>query len=552
MVFCLSHPLACMTNSLKIRFWHLSYWSKTWAEMPSRQRFIFMAILVVHAAISLWHISRQSVIYDEADYFTYVFQWATGHPERVWRIMDSKTPLVAFSLIPAIFKPWLGPHSFEYYLLAGRPFLYIYQLLGAFAVFTWLYRIWGGLRWVLPLLFYLFDPVILSYGMIIGSDLPSASLVIALFYVLWRYRQTGFSRYWFMICLFASLAVVLKASLVFFFPLLAVFLLWPKNGIWKLMPVFRLTRLFQFGFVLLLIINLAYYFKDTGTTLGQYSFESIPLKALQQKLSFLHEFPVPVPPAFIQGFDMLKAHADFGGCQQLSTYKEVFLFGRVECNQPIWYFYIGLALIKMPLLIWALAFLAIFRFFIAKNKRALLKKGIMLWLPFLYFLFVLSFLNKFQTGFRHAIPLLPFFYIGISGSIVWFYEKKKGLFLVFIFAHLLSIGRYWPNLMAFTNELVINKTNVYRLTRDSSVDYGQSGKILKRFLAENPAYKAPTQYADSGKFAIAIAALYARHDGADKDIEWLRENFEPVGHHQFSILLFEVSGADLVKKGLVK
>ena len=163
--------------------WHLSYWSSTWKEMDKQSRRKFGWLILIHFILSLLFVSTQWILYDEPDYFSYAVNWAKGHPERMYPIMDSKTPAVAVSLVPALFKPFL-PRDYLinntfFYLFAGRPFMYVYQLLGIFTFSCWVYRKFGPARWFIPLLFYCFDPLVFSYGMFIGSDLASASLLMA-------------------------------------------------------------------------------------------------------------------------------------------------------------------------------------------------------------------------------------------------------------------------------------------------------------------------------------------------------------------------------------
>lgn len=540
----------------KYRIWQLAYWSITWREMPLKQRRMFGVIMLIHCILTAWFTSRQGVVFDEPDYFRYAFQWANGHPERTTPFMDSKTPMVAISLIPVLFKPLLPDvllaNDIFFYLKAGRPFIYLYQLAGAFVVCCWMYRMAGPKRWILPFIFYCFDPLVFSYGMLIGTDLASAALLITVTYTAWRYSKTGIGRYWYMLCIATALAVVTKASMLYCYPLLLLFFIyvaWSKKSFEAKKLSFKLL---QFALIQLIIINLAYYGRDSFTAFGTLHFESHFFSTLQSSLSFATNIPVPLPASFIRGLDMLQHHAEIGGCKPESTYWGVWLFNTVSCDKPLWYYYIVTAVFKFPFLIWLFIIAFFIRFIINKNIGHKLAVNLFLWLPFIYFLLILSFTNKFQIGIRHAIILMPFLYIGLTNTINWIYCRNRILFYALVCLHIVSVVRFVPNLIAYTNELVWNKTRAYEIIRDSSLDYGQSNPWVKNYIQMHPGYKAPTNIPDTGKFVITVGDLFTEHEGPLKNIAWLRNNFEPQANHRYTILLFTVTEPGLKSKGLIK
>jgi hypothetical protein len=508
-----------------------------------------------HFLLTAWFICYQGITFDEGGYFAYALNWAKGHPQRLFPLEDSKTPMVAISLIPTALKPFLSPSFLQndpyFYAYIGRPFMYLYQLVGCYAVFCWLYRLWGGTKWVIPLLFYCFDPIIFSYGMLIASDLPSTGLLVSSIYLAWRFTNTQQKKYWWMLCVAAATAVLVKQSMIYCYPLLAVLFLFKACGKKSFSPKKAATQVLQFALIQWAFICIIYYFNGLGTAFGDIHFQSAAFTKLQQNLHFLSGVPVPVPISFIQGIDWLQHNAEFGGCQPESTYPGVWLLGRHECHQGIWYYYMVTAVFKLPLLVWLAFFAALGRLLFNANLGKKLAANVFIWLPFVYFLLILSFLNKFQIGIRHAIPLLPFLYIGVSGIFVWFFEKKRWLFATLGLLHFIGVIRFWPNLMAYTNELVWNKTNAYNLIRDSSIDYGQSAPTLKRFLSSHPDYKMPATLPAAGRFAITIQDLTTENLGKDgRNYGWLLNNFKPVGNYQYSILLFDIDEAGLQAAGL--
>jgi hypothetical protein len=532
--------------------WHISYWSQTWQQLPAADKNRFGVLLLIHFILSFLFIQKQGILFDESDYYSYAYQWLKGSPMRSSPIMDSKTPMMIVSFIPVLLKSFFRTdilqHDLFFFLKLGRPFMYIYQALGMYTMLCWLRKI-NNNKWFLTLLLYAFDPLIFSYGMIVGSDLAGTAILISLMYCAWRFVNTNQTRYFLLVSTFTAFGVVTKASMLYCYPLLLLlFFLQYKKLHFAAMK--KLGGFLLFVFIQLIVINLSWYFTGTFTRFGSYHFESAALQKLQHSFSFLSSLPLLLPSPFIQGIDMLQHHAEIGGCLPESTYRGVWLFNKVWCNQSVWFYYIATALYKLPLFTWLLVVIAIAQFILVKLRANVLKQKLFIWLPFVYFLLILSLTNKFQIGIRHAIILLPFLFLMISSAANSYYEKKRNFFYTAFALHCISIGFFIPNLIAYTNELILNKTNAYRIIRDSSIDYGQSRPWINNFISKHPEYKQPTNIPDTGKFIIAIGDLYAEHEGEKKNIAWLRNNFNATASYRYSLLLFEVSEKDLADRKL--
>jgi hypothetical protein len=92
----------------------------------------------------------------------------------------------------------------------------------------------------------------------------------------------------------------------------------------------------------------------------------------------------------------------------------------------------------------------------------------------------------------------------------------------------------------------------FHIFRDSSLDYGQSSPWIKTFIKHHPGYKQPDNKPDTGYFIISVSHLYSEQEGETKNIAWLRNHFNPVGHYRYNLLLFHISEKELKDKGLVK
>ncbi|MEM4248447.1 MAG: hypothetical protein QXH80_04190 [Candidatus Nanoarchaeia archaeon] len=115
----------------------------------------------------------------------------------------------------------------------------------------------------------------------------------------------------------------------------------------------------------------------------------------------------------------------------------------------------------------------------------------------IYFLFAIS--SRINIGHRHILPIYPSLFI-ISGCAL---SIEKGFFLkkgvrYFIFAmlawHSVEGIRACPNYLAYFNQFIGGSKNAYKHLVDSSLDWGQDLKTLRKWLEANPDCKPKTLY----------------------------------------------------------
>lgn len=520
----------------------------TWQQVALPEKRLLTGILLMHFLLSAWMISRIDCTCDEYGYYGWAVRWAKGDQARVLPTDDSKTPIVAPALIPIVAQRWLQPADGDHgivLLKVGRLFMYVYQLLGAYILFAWAYRLWGSYKWLFPLLLYLYDPLVFSYGMLVISDVPSMSLMLASAYMAWRYWQTGSKLYWVRLCLAVSLAIIAKASMLYLLPVVVLlFLIAPSHIHAQAWPAWH-----RWGLLLLsiwLTIEVAYQFKGNFFPVSQLPQKSQAFQQLAHHLQQFAEWPVPLPYHFVSGFDLLKYNAELGGgITDAHSFVGVYFNQHYYPRGPVWYYYGFVFMYKWPLLCWALLIWAA----VLLRQRMLLwfawRQYVFIWLPPLVYLLVLSLTNPFQIGMRHALLLMPFLYlmVGYAANHIWQHQKRLMQALLLLYA--ISWIQFWPNMLAYTNELIWHKERVYEKLYDSSISYCQAPALLNRFLQQHPEYKRPTAAPSAGKFAIEIDAV--AHPLNKDGLQWLYRLKPPFGHYMHVVLLYEVTEADLQK-----
>jgi hypothetical protein len=525
--------------------------SETWNQMPARTRRFFLALLLIHFLLTAAMSYRTGWTADEPDYFSYAVRWAKGNTTRILPTDDSKSPIVAPVLLAIPLKKWLAPDTDPYgfhLLLLGRTTMYVFQAMGSFFFLLWFRRLFPHLPPTIPLLLYLFDPLVFCYGMIAGSDLPATALMLGATYATHRYCQSLRTRYWVWAAIFTGFAIVAKASMVYLLVLLPL-MYWITTSPDRAKPILhhwkgKLQRAFLFGCLVLFIIHAAYLFQG-----GFFPFRLIPqssqaFQKLATTLKWAGDFPVPLPYDFVSAYDLLSHNAEKGGGGQFDhSFEGVSIFQEYKNKGPVWYYYFIHFLFKTPIILQLgllLAGIAVFR---KRGKKfALLKYG-WIWIPPLFYFCLLSLTNPFQIGIRHALMIFPFLYLMSAPGWYRLRRSRPILFAALIGCHVMGVAAYANNLLAYTNEWLWPKRSAWKILNDSSIAYGQSQRHLEHFLQQHAEYKRPGANLEPGKYALDAETLISPF--RDSHLNWLKKGTKPAGHYAFTVILFHVSEADV-------
>jgi hypothetical protein len=235
---------------------------------------------------------------------------------------------------------------------------------------------------------------------------------------------------------------------------------------------------------------------------------------------------------------LLQYHAQLGGSIN-NTYTGVYLLQQVNLHNGFWYYYFIVALYKVPLSILCLTIIG-FAFFMGRLKQTK-KFFFFLMLPAIYFVFVLSFFNQFQIGIRHLLLVIPLLYVLLAMVLQRFaFSKAKYVLGVCWLFMLFSFLKYYPDLIPYTNELMVDKTKVYETMMDSSIDYGQSDSSATLFLRTNTEYKIPSSTPTSGKFIVSMYQYVEQLKRGDTSLNWLIKKHAPVGLLKHVYLQYDV------------
>jgi hypothetical protein len=340
---------------------------------------------------------------------------------------------------------------------------------------------------------------------LLTTDAYTALATVATAYFFRKFiKQSGWKNFIaFSICL--GIAQVVKYSMLHLFILFAIisFLVLLKRKTllsnWKK----NLSRLAVLIVIFLFIINCGFLFNKTGSRLVDFSAASSSFKSLQS--SFIGSWPLPLPQPYVQGLDLTSFMNELGA-GDVNVSDTAYLLGEKRTGAGFWYYYLVVFIFKTPLPALLLFAAAVIFLFVRKKKQG--HPGTMLFLLVLvfYFLLVLGIQNNVQIGIRHVLMVYPLLYVlaGFITTVNWFKKKEKILIPLLAVYSMAGFYFYYPNLISYSNEFIVNKKNAYKIMADSNLDFGQSQDYLQQYFKEHPRVKIVPKTPAKGKFAIGI------------------------------------------------
>jgi dolichyl-phosphate-mannose-protein mannosyltransferase len=485
---------------------------------------LFAGLLLFFVLLSYTASGQESVTNDEFRHLsTGVHYWQSGDYS-----FDSATPplwkmamalpaylaganTVRFREVPDMFKgsePWIVATDFmrdnavnyPAYLQSAR----LVNILAAVLCLVFLYlrcrKCFGPAAALFGTAFLALSPTFLAHSHYATTDVIATLTLMVLVFLLIDYlHKPGPGRLACAALVFA-LSLLCKFTALLLFPLLLLVpllvALEQKGGAagmrQRLLPavVSLVKSLLLVLVTLLLTVNIFYGFKGTGTPLGQMRLESRALSVLGQ--SSAGALPIPLPRAFVEGFDRQKADSDF------SEFPAYFI-GKWSVDGFRSYYLAAFCMKEsVPfLLLLAASLLALIR----QKEHPLSRTELLLlfYVPLTLFL-VLSCMNRLNVGVRYLLPAYPFLCLFIARLHLagrgW---RGTRLVLPLLFVlHSVSVFRIAPHYTSYFNELFGGAANGYHYLIDSNIDWGQDLPSLKRFMTENSVEKVQLAYFGHG------------------------------------------------------
>ncbi len=448
-------------------------------------------------AQAVGNLSAQSPVVDEPSHLARAMAY--------WRVGDLRLqlghpPLVhALAGLPLLLEPsvpdvsslpgWQAPFDREtlnghalwdperatdrIVFLARWTVLMLAALLGAL-IFRWAGERFGLRGAVAALFLFAFDPNLLAHSVVVTTDVAVTFFILLAVYSFDRWARHP-SRRWLAISGIAlGLAMGTKFSAIILLPVLGLLALYAGWRERRILPrLLGLAAIFVIGAVVVWAV---------------YRFEVGPFDSP----------PITVPaPTLWNGLLRVKERDEEG--------RIAFLLGQISPKGWWYYFPVALA-VKTPLptllLLGAVAIhglVSIYHWMRSGHPEELgrhigLALALVL-LPLAYF--AVSLRSTLNIGYRHILPVLPFFFIVIAGLRITrqapartrgqaparAQERVAQIAGLLLAAWLVAgAASVYPDHLAYFNEAAGGPDNGYQILADSNLDWGQNIKRLKLWL----------------------------------------------------------------------
>ncbi len=353
-------------------------------------------------------------------------------------------------------------------------------------------EMFGDVAALLALLLFVFDPLILAHGPLLGTDIGATCCIFGAIYAFYRYVKRPTLMRLAICCLATGFAFAAKHSAVLIFPmlfLLAAFDLFfvPKGDQPEPAPTIKRRALRMAGayatiVVASIVILWAFYgFRYAARPGGKQIVPppAVYLKALHHPVSanligFAEQHHL-LPESYLFGLTDVTILARDG--------RPMFLFGKAY-PEGKWFYFPSAFLIKMT--IGFLILLALVPFARALWHRDLRRELLFLLLPAVIF-FGSAESAKVDIGIRHILPIMPFLIVLVAGATVALARQSRKwawAVAVLLVLDVASSLHAFPNYLPYSNEAFGGPFRTYRVLADSNDGWGGGLKALHTSLAQ--------------------------------------------------------------------
>ena len=487
---------------------------KSTATLSSRStRLIVIALMSLMGIFLFASVRQESQTADEANHLFAGFEyWKHGdfgrnpeHPPLVKLL--ATIPILPMGLqepppvpIPMFkLQDYLGGEQLLYtanadsILIRGRMVVALFSLTLALLVFLAAREMFGPVAGIIALSLTTFEPVLLANGALVTTDMALTCLFFASIYSFYRYVKNPSLGRLAVSAVATGMVIAAKHSGILVFPTLTLLaigsLLIHRREFSSPAPFGKRDKapgLLQLAGALVAIIAFSYVFLwavycfryaarpgQLQITPGLEVYASGLASPLKRSIITFFAHHHLLPEAYLFGLvDILLIPGN----------RFVFIFGHVFPSGR-WFFFPGMFLVKSTLTL--IIFLLLVPF--ARIARFRLE-FLFLAIP-AFFYFFASMLSMVNLGVRHILPIYPFCIVLGAAAASSLASRSRALktavAALVIFGAATSLHAF-PNYLAYSNEVAGGPSRTYHMVADENVDWGQSLKWTKSYLAQHP------------------------------------------------------------------
>ena len=378
-------------------------------------------------------------------------------------------------------------NDFETIIFRARMAASIFALMVALLAFLSAREMFGTGAGFLALLLIVFEPNFLAHGALVTTDTGAACCLLASIYAFYRYMKSPSWGRVAVLGLAAGIFFITKHSAVLLPAMLILLAITELLRRRQVGDESRLRQALRLAGVLVIAAVIAVGIMWTG-----YGFRYSARPAGQQINPLLESTLANLSPVegkavtFMARWKLLPESWLYGlaDVRSVANTWPSYIFGKVYAH-GVWFYFPVAFVIKATLT--TLIFLPLIVYAIATGKLRDWREILFLSLPpSLYF--CISMTSKLNIGVRHIL-LVFIFLLVLAGGAAWSLICKDrrwawpiGALILF---HVISSLRAFPtSYIAYANELWGGPANIHKYLTDSTTDWGQQLKAVKRYVDE--------------------------------------------------------------------
>jgi 4-amino-4-deoxy-L-arabinose transferase-like glycosyltransferase len=382
-------------------------------------------------------------------------------------------------------RDFIFQNDFEQVIFRARMGASLFALLAALLAFLMAQEMFGTAAGFLALLLIVFEPNFLAHGALVTTDTGAAAALLASIYAFYRYVKTPSWSRVVVLGLAAGLFFIVKHSAVLLPPMLILLafteLLRPRTdgGETRMHQAARLAGVLVIaGIIALGVMWACYGFRYAARPAGA----SIN-PPLESTLGTLH--PVEAKAITLMAHYKVMPESWLYGLADVRSVANTwpsFVFGTIYAH-GVWFYFPVAFVIKATLTTLILLLLIVYA--IATRKLRAWREILFLSLPpALYF--CVSMTSNLNIGVRHIL-LVFIFILVLAGGAAWNLIRNDRRWVwpiaVLILFHVVSSVRAFPtSYIPYANELWGGPAKVHYYLTDSTTDWGQQLKAVKRYI----------------------------------------------------------------------
>lgn len=474
-----------------------------------------MALLAVMLIQMVWMAHANSATWDEADHlYASYMQWKHGdfglnpeHPPLVKFLAAAPLQGMKLQEPPLVDRPYRVQE-----IVGGREFLFelgndgnamlfrarmaasVLTLALGVLVFLVGQEMFGTAAGLVALALLAFDPTLMGHSALVTTDAGQALFLLGAIYAFYRYIKQPTAWRLVLAGLVAGLALASKHSAVLLFPMLVLLaageVWWTKSSERGRYAVRLAGAVVAIGVISVVVLWASYGFRYAARPDG--------LALNPTMAALLKRVPSGTSAAVLGAVDrmhLLPQSYTYGMAHVLVQSKAFasYVMGTVYPH-PVWFYFPVAMAIKSTLTF--LVLFAVSLWVVASGRlactggsdRVRARRGVayMLVPAGVYMVFAMA--GGMNIGVRHVLPVYVFLAVLIGGAASALMARDRrwmyGVVALLVF-QAVSVLHAMPAYVSYANELWGGPAEVHRYLSDSSSDWGQQMKSVKRYLDKN-------------------------------------------------------------------